>query len=186
MTTTDVHEARRLPPSDRCVGSYATAYGALLAVEHLVDRGIPLDALRVVATDIEVPDTWLDRSRRRARTFRPLAVGLSGAAASIVIIAFASGLTVIGALAALLASGAVALMTRWLERWYAQRVRSQVRSSRSVEAARFDVVCAETPQRAAHLLARWWDPHAPPVAFADDTPAGNDEAVTARRIRRAA
>jgi hypothetical protein len=37
--------------------------------------------------------------------------------------------------------------------------------------ARFDVYCTAEADRARHLLARWWDPAARPVASPDERAA---------------
>jgi hypothetical protein len=186
MTTTDGLDHRGSANNGAHVASYATAYGALLAVEHLADHGVPIDTLRVIPAEIEISEQLLDRSRRRVRTVRPVAVGLFAAAVSMVILAPTPGLTVIGAGIALIICGAAAIVTRWIERWYAERVRTQARSARTVEAGRFDVISNEAPHQAARLLARWWDPHAPPVAPVDATTPRHKEALNARRVERAA
>jgi hypothetical protein len=33
-----------------------------------------------------------------------------------------------------------------------------------LEADRYEVVCTDRPRQASHLLARWWDPEAPPAS----------------------
>jgi hypothetical protein len=180
----------RVPTHDAdvaCVGSFRTAYAAELAIDHLAEHGFERQRLHVRPADLAPTHGWQARTRRRPRNARSLAIGLTPAAV-LITVAILSPLSVAGWLYAgsLTASAISAAVGVCLERRWAARTRQRARADRTVVAGRFDVICTDAADRARHVLARWWDPAAPPAPAAASTVEADRLAWSPDRLRHAA
>jgi hypothetical protein len=186
VTATNVpdHQHRCAPASGR-VASYETAYAAQLAVDHLAERGVASDTLQIIPADVHTPVGWRELTGRQPRPVRPFTVGVIVTASALAVMAVTPTLTVITPLAVTFAAVSAVYVAARIDRWEAARVRRRARTSRAVEADRFDVVCTGATKRAEHLLARWWNPEAQPVASHRRAHA-DGETVAERRLSPAA
>src|SRR4051794_34217319 len=140
----------------RRVASYQTLSGAALAVERLHEHGYgpdisvhPDDIGAIAAPELPEPDR-----RRRGRGL----IGLSTfVVATLCLLWLGVAPVVAGPIAFVAALGA------WTAAWWrhARHVRRARRADTLLRARRFDICCERRSEEADHLLATWWDPHAP-------------------------
>jgi hypothetical protein len=153
------------------VASFETAYAAELAADHLAEHGFRREHVGIVPADLRPVEGWWERTRRRPRLVVPMAMGVIALGSLAAVLSLTSGLALGWTLVALVGvSALIGVMAGWLDEMLADRTRRRARAERRVEAGRFDVVCTEARDRAAHVLARWWDPAARPVSV-DPRPA---------------
>jgi hypothetical protein len=146
------------------VASYGTVFAAQLAVDHLVECGMPANTLRIVPADPHPAAGWRERTHRRPRDVRLASTGaIATAATAVAVVAITSSLTLMHVLTAAVLAAVFAVAAASVERSQAARVRRRAQTTRLVEADRFDVVCTGPTEQAKHLLGRWWNPQAQPL-----------------------
>jgi hypothetical protein len=148
-------------PCGERAGSYRTIGGARRAVLHLVEQGIGRDAVALVPRGLRLRRTGPLATRLRLALQVGALTGAlvgAGAGAAVALAAVGSLWMVLFSVPAGVAAGAVAGA---VVAGSSGRGRSPVEW---LEADRYEVVCTERPAHASHLLARWWDPEAPPAS----------------------
>jgi hypothetical protein len=141
------------------IGSFRTAYAADLAIDHLTEQGCERERLLVAPAELHPADGWQARAQRQPRVRRSIAIGLVPSALLIGMTTLTPLTVASWTFAGLLAAAAIFVAVAVsVERASATRIRQQARADRTVVAERFDVVCSDIPDRARHLLARWWGP----------------------------
>ena len=152
------------PTDGQYVAAYETVHGAELAADQLEDAGFDRRDVVIAPAGTRPLPGWRARLQRRRHPMVGVTVGLMSFVALLTALTAATSWSLASASsAAVVGSAGIAALWSWAEGSWAAAVRKRARNDRRLIAQRFEIRCSRDVERARRVLARWWNPAAPPA-----------------------